>query len=77
MLLFGLLYIYTRILLKTHTKYTFGLIVFAGLLLIPNLITLSSYLFMIEFYSWQLYLVINLITVFEFAVLLALLKVTL
>jgi len=76
-LLFGLLYVYARILVKTHAKYTWGLIVFAGLLLIQNLITLSSYLFMIEFYSWQLYPVIDLVTVFEFAALLALLKVTL
>ncbi len=76
-LLFGLLYVYVRILLRTHAKYTFGLIIFAGLLLIQNLITLSSYLFMIQFYSSQLYPVMDLVTVFEFAALIALLRVTL
>jgi hypothetical protein len=76
-LLLGLLWVYVRILLKTHASYTFGLIIFAGLLLIQNIITLSSYLFMIEFYSAQLYPMIDVIAVFEFAALLALLKVTL
>ena len=76
-LLLGLLYLYARILVKTHAKYTFGLIIFAALLLIQNLITMSSYIFMIEFYSWQLYPVLDLIAVFEFAGLIALLKVTL
>jgi hypothetical protein len=76
-LLLGLLYLYVKILFKTHASYTFGLIVFAGLLLIQNVITLSSYLFMIQFYSWQLYPVIDLVAVFEFAALIALFKVTL
>jgi len=76
-LLFGLVYLYAKILTKTHARYTIGLIIFAGLLLIQNLITLSSYLFMIEFYSWQLYPVIDLIAVFEFAALIALFRVTL
>jgi hypothetical protein len=76
-LLLGLLYIYVRILVKTRAKYTFGLIIFASLLLVQNLTTMSSYLFMIEFYSWQLYPVLDLIAVFEFAALIALLKVTL
>ncbi len=76
-ILLGLIYLYARILLRTHASYTFGLIIFAGLLLIHNLVTLSSYVFMIEFYSRQLYPIIDLITVFEFAALVALLKVTL
>jgi hypothetical protein len=76
-LLFGLVYLYAKILMKTHARYTIGLIVFAGLLLAQNLVTLSSYLFMIEFYSWQLYPVIDLIAVFEFAALIALFRVTL
>jgi hypothetical protein len=76
-LLLGLLYIYVRILVKTRANYTFGLIIFASLLLVQNLTTMSSYLFMIEFYSWQLYPVLDLIAVFEFAALIALLKVTL
>jgi hypothetical protein len=76
-ILLGLIYLYARILLKTHARYTFGLIIFAGLLLIHNLVTLSSYVFMIEFYSRPLYPVIDLITVFEFAALVVLLRVTL
>ena len=76
-ILLGLLYVYARILMKTHARYTFGLIIFAGLLLLQNAVTLSSYLFMIEFYSWQLYPVIDMISVIEFAALPALLKVTL
>jgi hypothetical protein len=76
-LLFGLLWVYVRILAKTHARYTLGLILFAGLLLAQNLVTLSSYLFMIQFYSWQLYPVIDLVALFEFAALIALFKVTL
>ena len=76
-LLLGLLYVYAKILLRTHAKYTFGLILFAGLLLIQNIITLSSYLFMIEFYSMQIYPILDLVSMFEFAALIALFKVTL
>ena len=76
-LLLGLLYVYVRILLRTHARYTFGLIIFAGLLLTQNLVTLASYLFMIQFYSSQLYPVIDMITMFEFGALVALFKVTL
>ena len=76
-LLVGLLYLYVRILARTHAKYTMGLIIFASLLLIQNLISMASYLFMTEFYSWQLYPVLDLIGVFEFASLIALFRVTL
>jgi hypothetical protein len=75
-LLLGLLYVYTKILLRTHANYTLGLILFAGLLLVQNLITLSSYLFMIQFYSFQIYPILDLISVFEFAGLIALFRVT-
>ncbi|MDA4112010.1 MAG: hypothetical protein OK439_05685 [Thaumarchaeota archaeon] len=76
-LLLGLLYLYLRILAKTHARYTLGLIIFATLLLVQNLITMASYLFMIGFYSWQLYPVLDMIGVFEFAGLIALFRVTL
>jgi hypothetical protein len=76
-LLLGLLYLYVRILARTHAKYTMGLIIFASLLLIQNLISMASYLIMTEFYSWQLYPVLDLIGVFEFASLIALFRVTL
>jgi hypothetical protein len=76
-ILLGLIWVYARILLKTHARYTLGLIIFAGLLFLQNVVTLSSYLFMIQFYSWRLYPVMDVITVFEFAALLALLKVSL
>ena len=76
-LLLGLLYLYVRILAKSHAKYTLGLIIFASLLLIQNLISMASYLFMIGFYSWQLYPVLDMIGVFEFAGLIALFRVTL
>jgi hypothetical protein len=76
-LLLGLLYLYVRILAKSHARYTLGLIIFASLLLIQNLISMASYLFMIGFYSWQLYPVLDLIGVFEFAGLIALFRVTL
>jgi hypothetical protein len=76
-LLLGLLYLYVRILTKTHARYTLGLIIFASLLLIQNLIMMASYVFIIGFYSWQLYPVLDLIGVFEFAGLIALFRVTL
>ncbi len=76
-LLLGLLYLYLRILAKTHAKYTMGLIIFASLLLIQNLISMASYFFMSGFYSWQIYPVLDLIGMFEFAGLIALFRVTL
>ena len=75
-LLLGLLYVYAKILLRTHANYTLGLILFAGLLLVQNLITLSSYIFMIQFYSFEIYPVLDLISVTEFAALIALFRVT-
>ncbi|MDA4118204.1 MAG: hypothetical protein OK455_07660 [Thaumarchaeota archaeon] len=76
-LLVGLLYLYARIQIKTHAKYTIGLMIFAALLLVHNLITASSYFFMGGFFGWQVYPLLDAITISEFAALIVLFKVTL
>jgi hypothetical protein len=75
-LLLGLIYLYARIVLRTHASYSAGLLVFAVLLLLHNGVTLFGYAVMGGLYSNQLYPVLVAITVCEFGALLALLKVT-
>ena len=75
-LLIGLIYLYTRIVLKTHAGYSEGLLVFAVLLLFHNIVTLFGYTVMGGLYSNQLYPVLVAVTVCEFGALLALLRVT-
>lgn len=42
-ILAGLIYLYARIFLKTRASYSMGLVFFAGLLLIHNLLTVYAY----------------------------------
>jgi hypothetical protein len=76
-LLLGLIYLYSKILRKTHAGYSAGLLIFAVLLFVHNVVTLFAYAFMGSFYSDQLYPVLAVITVCEFGGILALVKVTL
>lgn len=76
-LLLGLLYMYGRIILKTHASYTLGLMIFSGLLLAQNSLMVYVCGFLTDLYAWQLYPFLDGLAIFEFAGLLALLKVTL
>ena len=75
-LLVALIYLYSRIVMKTRANYTIGLLIFAVMLLFHNLATLYGYAFLGGFYSEQLYPSLVAITVCEFGGLVALLKVT-
>jgi hypothetical protein len=75
-LLVGLIYLYARIAMKTRAGYSAGLLVFAVLLLLHNVVTLFGYAEMGGLYSNQLHPVLVAITVCEFGALLALLRVT-
>ena len=75
-LLIGLIYLYARIVMKTHAGYSAGLLIFAVLLLFHNIVTLFGYTVMGTLYNDQLYPFLVAITVCEFGALLALLKVT-
>jgi hypothetical protein len=76
-LLIGLIYLYSRIFMKTHAGYSAGLLIFAVLLLFHNMVTVFGYVVMGGFFSDQIYPVLVGITVLEFGGLLALIKVTL
>ena len=76
-LLLGLLYMYGQMASKTHASYTMGLMIFSGLLLAQNSIMVYVCGFLTDLYAWQLYPFLDGLAVFEFAGLLALLKVTL
>jgi hypothetical protein len=75
-LLVGLIYIYTRIAAKTHAGYTFGLLIFSGLLLAQNSGMVYVCGFLTDYYGWQLSPYFAAVAVLELAGLVALLKVT-
>jgi hypothetical protein len=76
-LLLSLIYLYGRIVLKTRAAYSAGLLVFAVLLLLHNVVTVVGYVFMANFFDDQVYPFLMAITICEFGALVALLKVTL
>ena len=76
-ILVGLLYLYGRMASKTRAGYTFGLMIFSGLLLAQNSVMVYVCAFLADLYSWQLYPFFDALAVLEFAGLLVLLKVTL
>ena len=76
-ILVGLLYLYGRMASKTRAGYTFGLMIFSGLLLAQNSVMVYVCGFLSNLYSWQLYPFFDALAVLEFAGLLVLLKVTL
>jgi hypothetical protein len=75
-LLVGLIYLYGRIVAKTRAGYSVGLLIFAILLLLHNIVTVYGYAFMGGFFGDQVYPFLVVITVCEFGGLVALLKVT-
>jgi len=76
-LLICLLYLYGRMASKTHAGYTFGLMIFSGLLLAQNSVMVYVCAFLDNLYSWQLYPFLDALAVLEFVGLLALVRVTL
>jgi hypothetical protein len=75
-LLIALLYLYARIAAKTHAGYTYGLMIFSGLLLAQNSVMVYLCAFLTNLYDWQLSPYFAVVAVLEFAGLLALFRVT-
>jgi hypothetical protein len=76
-LLVALLFIYFRIASKMHAGYTYGLMIFSGLLLGQNSLMVYICGFLTGFYNWQLDPFLAGLAVLESVGILALLKVTL
>jgi hypothetical protein len=74
--LIGLLYLYARIAWRSKAVYSVGLLIFASLLLLQNLVTAFSYVEMTPFFGEELLPYLLAISVLEFGGLLALTKVT-
>jgi len=75
-LLIGLVYLYARMMTKTHAGYTVGLMAFSGMLLLQNSGMVYVCGFLTDYYNWQLSPYFALVAVLEFAGLLALFRVT-
>jgi len=75
--LIGLIYLYSRIAVKTRATYSVGLAVFAGLLLMHNLLTVFAYAMMAPFFGQGALPFLSGIGALEFGGLLVLLKLTL
>lgn len=76
-LLVGLVYLYARIAARTHAGYTYGLMIFSGLLVAQN--SGMAYICGIlnDYYNWTLSPYFAGVAILEFAGLLVLLRVTL
>ncbi len=74
-LLVGLIYFYARMASKTHAGYTFGLMIFSGLLVAQN--SGMAYVCGILNYNWELSPYFAAVAILEFAGLLVLFRVTL
>ena len=74
--LVGLLYLYARITWRSKAVYPVGLLIFASLLLLQNLVTAFSFIEMTSFFGEELLPFLLAISVLEFGGLLALTKVT-
>ncbi len=75
-LLVGLIYLYARMASKTRSGYTFGLMLFSGLLLTQNSLMVYVCGFMSGLYNWQLDPFLASLALTEFVGLLALLWIT-
>ncbi len=73
----GLLYLYSRITWRSRALYPLGLVFFASLLLLQNLLTAFSYVEMTPFFGEALLPYLLTISVLEFGGLVALTRVTL
>lgn len=75
-ILVALLSVYANIYSKTHATFTIGLMVFAGMLMLHNIIAVYGYFAMAPLYSNELLPYFVIIHFAELAGLVALLKVT-
>ena len=75
--LVGLIYLYSRIAVKSKATYSVGLAVFAGLLLMHNLLTVFAYVAMAPLFGQDALPFLSGIGALEFGGLLVLLKLTL
>jgi hypothetical protein len=75
-ILVGLLFIYSKIALKTRSAYPAGLVVFAFLLLLQNVLLIFSYAFMAPFFGAEALPYLFGTGALEFGSLLVLIKTT-
>jgi len=72
-----LLYLYARIAWRSKAVYTTGMLIFASLLLLQNVVTAYSYVAMTPFFGDSVLPYLVIISVLEFGGLLALTRITL
>jgi len=76
-ILIGLLYIYAKITLRSRALYPAGLVLFATLLLLQNLVTAYSYFVMTPFFGDAVLPYLATISILEFGGLITLTRVSL
>jgi len=75
-ILLGLMYVYSRIAVRTKAAFSFGLLLFAGLLLLHNLLTVFAYVAMAPLFGEDALPYLSGIGALELGGLLVLLKLT-
>lgn len=76
-ILLGLIYVYAKISVRTRASYSIGLVIFAGLLLLQNLLTAVAYGTMSPVFGSEALPYLSAMGAAEFAGLLVLLRMTL
>jgi len=76
-LLVGLIYLYARMANRTHAGYTYGLMIFSGLLVAQNSGMAYVCGLLNNYYDWQLSPYFAAVAALEFVGLMVLLRVTL
>ena len=74
--LLGLLYIYIKNLKTIKSKFTIGLLIFAVLFLLQNIVSLYFYFTMIEYFVPQVEVHVFILTLLQTIAFLILLKIT-
>ena len=74
--LLGLLYVYSKNLKKIKSKFTIGLLIFALLFLIQNLISLYYYITMMKYYAPEVEVHVFILTLLQTIGFAILLKIT-
>lgn len=76
-ILLALIFVYSRIVIKTRATYAIGLLIFALLLLAHNLLTISAYILMAPVFSAEALPFLSGIAALELGGLSVLVKITL
>ena len=76
LLLLGLLYVYYKNLKSIKSKFTIGLFIFAGLLLLQSLVSLYYYLTMMDYYVPEVAVHVFILTFLQTIAFAILLKIT-